>query len=415
MILEQARESQDVKYIIVPMERLLNNEDILDPDFNPTALEEPQIIFRNDSLQEFDEGLRYGRLPKVELLRRLGVPGVWDDWDYQPWENRQWSASPEFGQWKSTGWVARLFSGAQAPDGDPNIDGFRKRSRIRRVAIKQLLQKLDEQVLRRSLRTDRLLVYDESLLQLTKEAWQEKKDSALSRLADSVIAKAERALLTPPPSVVKKPSIPPSGDPHDYFSPAPFWWPNPETPDRLPHVRRDGERTPESELFSKDSEKYDYSRLQAMFECVTVLALAWHFTESIYYARHAIETIRTWFLKPATRMNPHMRYAQVRPGHDYTGRGIIEAKEFYYFLDGVRLLQRSPVCLPRDQAGLASWCEEYLSWLLTSEQGTAEAHKSNNHGTCYDLQAMALCGFLGDYAGFVEVCDRSKARLSSQV
>lgn len=414
MILEEARESQDIKYIIVPMERLLNNKDVLGPGFNPAAREEPQVIFRNDSLEEFDEELRYGRLSKVELLRRLGVPGVWDDWDYEPWENRQWTTSHEFGQWRRAGWVARLFSGERFFDEDPGRDGFSKKSRARRVAIKQLLQKLDEQVLRRSLRTDRLLVYDESLLQLTKEAWQEKKDSALSRLADSVIAKAERALLTPPSSVVQKPSIPPSGDPHDYFSLAPFWWPNPETPDGLPYVRRDGKRTPESELFSKESEKYDYSRLQSMFECVTVLALAWHFTKSRRYARHAVELIRTWFLEPEIRMNAHLRYSQVRPGHNYTGRGIIEAKDFYYFLDAVRLLQRSPPYLPSDQAGLVSWCEKYLCWLLTSEQASSEGRKKNNHGTCYDLQVIALCGFLGDYGRFVEASDRLKARLSSQ-
>lgn len=413
MILEQTRQSRDVKYIIVPMERLNANDDVLNPDFNPAAQEEPQIIFRSDSIEEFDEELRYGRLSKVEMLRRLGVPGVWDNWDYQPWENREWTRSPEFGKWRRAGWVARLFSGERVFNGDPADDGFRRKSQVRRIAIRRFINKLDERALQRSLRPDRLLVYNENLLQLTKNA-RRKKDSDLSRLADSVITRAERALSTPFYSAVQKLSISPSGDPHDYFSPAPFWWPNPETSDGLPYVRRDGKRVPESELFSEESGKYDHSRLQTMFDSVTVLALAWRLTESIHYARHAAEMIRTWFLRPETRMNPHLRYSQIRNGHDYGGRGIIEAKDFYYFLDAVRLLQRSPAYPPSDHAGLFSWCEEYLCWLLTGEQGRSEARKKNNHGTCYDLQVAALCGFLGNYAGFVEASNRLKARLSNQ-
>jgi hypothetical protein len=46
-------------------------------------------------------------------------------------------------------------------------------------------------------------------------------------------------------SVIEKEQIPPSGDKHDYMSMAPYWWPNPETPNRLPYIRKDGERNPE--------------------------------------------------------------------------------------------------------------------------------------------------------------------------
>lgn len=30
----------------------------------------------------------------------------------------------------------------------------------------------------------------------------------------------------------------PSGNPHDYTSMGPYWWPNPDTPDGLPYVLR---------------------------------------------------------------------------------------------------------------------------------------------------------------------------------
>jgi Alginate lyase len=47
-----------------------------------------------------------------------------------------------------------------------------------------------------------------------------------------------------PPTVVRKQTLPPSGDIHDYLSMAPYWWPNPDTPDGLPWVQRDGDVNP---------------------------------------------------------------------------------------------------------------------------------------------------------------------------
>ena len=37
-----------------------------------------------------------------------------------------------------------------------------------------------------------------------------------------------------------------SGDIHDYASMGPYWWPNPDTPNGLPYVRRDGVGNPEA-------------------------------------------------------------------------------------------------------------------------------------------------------------------------
>ena len=36
----------------------------------------------------------------------------------------------------------------------------------------------------------------------------------------------------------------PSGNIHDYTSMGPYWWPNPDTPDGLPWVRRDCQHNP---------------------------------------------------------------------------------------------------------------------------------------------------------------------------
>jgi hypothetical protein len=53
-------------------------------------------------------------------------------------------------------------------------------------------------------------------------------------------AEADKAMKTGPFSVMQKSIMPPSGDKHDYMSWAPYFWPNPDTPNHLPYIRRDG-------------------------------------------------------------------------------------------------------------------------------------------------------------------------------
>src|SRR5512139_1818868 len=58
-------------------------------------------------------------------------------------------------------------------------------------------------------------------------------------------ADARKALTIGPFSVTSKEVTPPSGDKHDYMSQAPYWWPDPKSPNGLPYIRRDGEHNPE--------------------------------------------------------------------------------------------------------------------------------------------------------------------------
>ena len=62
-----------------------------------------------------------------------------------------------------------------------------------------------------------------------------------------IIRDADKQMTNPCPSVTDKTKPAPSGDKHDYFSMARYWWPNPNTPDGLPYVRKDGKVNPEIE------------------------------------------------------------------------------------------------------------------------------------------------------------------------
>jgi len=89
-----------------------------------------------------------------------------------------------------------------------------------------------------------LLILDADGLSRTKERLQN-RDPALAPAFTKLKAEAKRALDVKPLSVTEKNLSPPSGDKHDYMSIAPYWWPNPATPNGLPFIRRDGEVNPE--------------------------------------------------------------------------------------------------------------------------------------------------------------------------
>jgi hypothetical protein len=231
-----------------------------------------------------------------------------------------------------------------------------------------------------------LLILDANGLIRTKERLQN-RDPALDPAFTKLKAE-ERALNVKPLSVTEKNLSPPTGDKHDYISIAPYWWPNPATPNRLPFVRRDGQVNPDRD------ESSDRRRLENMIQTVQTLALGYFFTEREDYAAHPAELLRVWFLNPATKMNPHLKYAQAVPGRN-TGRGagIIETHELAELIDFVSLLEDSKAWLARDRQQWQHWNKEYLSWLLESPEGKAEARAENNHGTWYDVQVAALAIF----------------------
>ena len=131
---------------------------------------------------------------------------------------------------------------------------------------------------------------------------------------DRLLREADQALQEGPFSVVDKEAVPPSGDKHDYMSRGTYWWPDPDKPDGLPYVRRDGEVNPE--IYD-----YDSRRLGRMCSSVDTLALAYFLSDYEDFAERAALLLRTWFLDEARRMNPHLEYGQGIPGI-CKGRGI---------------------------------------------------------------------------------------------
>lgn len=217
------------------------------------------------------------------------------------------------------------------------------------------------------------------------------RDISLQPAFDRLLLEAEEALKFKPVAVTEKQKVPPSGDKHDYISQAPYHWPNPQTSNGLPYIRRDGERNPESQVHS------DEMRFVGVSTQVQTLALAFYLTDREPYAAHAASLLRVFFLNPDTRMNPNLNFGQAIPGEtEGRGSGLIEVRSLVQIADSLQLLATSKAWRPADQTAMRGWIEAYLQWLTTSKNGRDEARASNNHGTFYDTQLAALALFLGN-------------------
>ena len=98
------------KYVITPLERILENN-IDKNSISTNAVEEPQVSFHYTAKEVFNENLMYGHQPKVELFKRLGYPGKWDEWTkLYPWKKLEYKCSDEHNNYIESSSVFRLAS-----------------------------------------------------------------------------------------------------------------------------------------------------------------------------------------------------------------------------------------------------------------------------------------------------------------
>jgi hypothetical protein len=206
-------------------------------------------------------------------------------------------------------------------------------------------------------------------------------DPAVSAAYRQLLKQADAALLRRPGAVTDKTTLPPSGNRHDYLSIAPYWWPDPTNPNGS-YVRRDGVINP-----ARETNSYDRTAIGLLSGDVRVLGLAYYYSDDVRYAKKAALLIRTWFLDPATAMNPNANFAQaVRGREDGRAEGVLDTSAFQSVVDAVGLLAPSKAITPGEQKALEGWFGRYVDWMLTSRNGRAEQAAKNNHGIWFDSQ-----------------------------
>lgn len=218
-----------------------------------------------------------------------------------------------------------------------------------------------------------------------------------------ILPSADRMLKARPVTVTAAQSPRSAGGLHDFFSEGDYWWPDPQNPDG-PYVQRDGMTNPDNFVAHR----------QAMIRFslhVGTLTSAFVLTRDARYARAAGAHLRAWFVDPATRMNPHLLFAQAIKGR-FTGRGtgIIDTIHLVEVARAVPILARSSALPPPDHEAIVRWFADYVAWLTTHTYGTDERDTKNNHATCWVMQVAAFAQLTGDRA-VLEDCRRRFATI----
>eukprot|EP00729_Bicosta_minor_P009349 gene9349-12951_t len=160
-------------------------------------------------------------------------------------------------------------------------------------------------------------------------------------------------------TVMSKPEPGPSGNLHDFFSLATYWWPNPNTKDGIPYIRKDGIVNPETFL-------YDSVPLSQMLFAVSNLSLAHYFTNEPRYCDAAASgNCKSW--------------------------------------------------TSDKQGKLAVWLQEYVGWLGTSPHASDEFSQTNNHGTWFDIQALSLSLYAGNVTRSRFLASNALQRVAVQI
>jgi len=191
-----------------------------------------------------------------------------------------------------------------------------------------------------------------------------------------------------PATITSFPSDRSPGGPHDYFSQADYFWPDPKNPDG-PYVNRDGQSNPAN---------FDDHRraMIALSIQMPALTAAWLLTKDRKYGQHACEHLRAWFVTPATRVNPNLEFSQgvhgVSTGRSY---GIIDTLHLVEVARAASIVAPSILSVEEDSA-VKDWFHSYLQWMTTSDKGKQEGAALNNHAACWALQASEFARLISD-------------------
>lgn len=181
-----------------------------------------------------------------------------------------------------------------------------------------------------------------------------------------------------------------SGDPHDYISVGPYFWPDPTKPDGKPWIEKDGQ-------FNPTRSQYDNGKMSKMAYRTEVCALLWHFKRDKEAAEYAVKQLEYFFVAPETKMNPHLKYGQSVPGKvDGRPAGMIDALEFLKVIDAIAMLRDYPGYTKELHAGLQKWFNAYATWMRTDKMARKDWPVKQNHGLSYHTQIAAYMAFSGD-------------------
>jgi hypothetical protein len=210
-----------------------------------------------------------------------------------------------------------------------------------------------------------------------------------------ILEAAGKYLSEEPLTITAFPTKRSAGGPHDFYSQADYFWPNPKDPNG-PYINRDGQSNPDN----FDEHRKVMVRLSIQMPALTA---AWALTKESRYGKRACDHLRAWFVTPETRMNPSLQFAQAVQGVS-TGRsyGIIDTLHLVEVARAASFLTAGMLSA-RDSNAVEGWFSNYLDWLNTSDPGKTERAAKNNHSMCWALQAAEFARVARNDAARAEV------------
>ena len=149
------------------------------------------------------------------------------------------------------------------------------------------------------------------------------------------------------------------------------------------YFTKDGDRNPDLVLLEKGQ------TLVPMAQSSLYNAFAYVLSSSKpIFAQRAVLFIDTWFLNPATVMNPNLRFGQVVRGPPGTQEGsfmgVLDARSFVQVINAVMVLKLTKApdwTIAREQTML-KWVLDYTHWMIHSDQGRKSGMSPKYAASC---------------------------------
>jgi hypothetical protein len=201
---------------------------------------------------------------------------------------------------------------------------------------------------------------------------------------DRILQQANHTLTQPPTPLTTLPCPRSPGTPHDFYSEAEDYFPDPANPTGPYTQHPDGTPNPAAFTAHRDA-------LLNLSFAVPALTAAYLLTSDPRYSKQAAAHLRAWFIDPATSMTPSLQYAQaVPPAKNGRFEGVIEAAHLAEVVQSLPFLATSEDLSATDLITLTKWFTDYFDWLNTSRLAGLARDNKSHHGTSWLLQASAI-------------------------
>ncbi|MCK4812818.1 MAG: TonB family protein [Candidatus Marinimicrobia bacterium] len=204
---------------------------------------------------------------------------------------------------------------------------------------------------------------------------------------DRVMDAAQRSFDEAVQTLTAFPAVRSAGSLQAYYSEGKSWWPKADDPEAA-YVYLDNTSNPDAFRLHADA-------LAELGEIVPGLTVAYLISRKEIYAQRAVEHLKAWFIDEATRMEPHLHYAQAIPNRT-AGRdvGIYEGLHFVEIARAIPYL--ALLLSAEEEKALKQWFREYADFLMNNPFGISARARINTYGTAWLLQITVIGDFLED-------------------